>query len=86
MEFEAKVEDAVRGGHFVEVPEEAASGIGARHMMRVKGTLAGFEYRSNVAKMGGRLILGVHKATLAAVGKQTGDMVVITMEPDTDPR
>jgi hypothetical protein len=55
-------------------------------MMRVKGTLSGAAYRSNLAKMGGCLILGVHKATLAAAGKETGDEVTITIEPDTDPR
>jgi hypothetical protein len=55
-------------------------------MMRVKGTLGGTGYRSNLAKMGGRLILGVHKATLQAAGKDTGDTVEITIEPDTEPR
>ena len=55
-------------------------------MLRVKGTLAGAPYRSNLAKMGGRLILGVHKATLVAAGKDTGDEVDITIEVDPDPR
>jgi hypothetical protein len=36
--------------------------------------------------MGGRLILGVHKATLAAAAKDTGDEVKITIEADPDPR
>jgi hypothetical protein len=55
-------------------------------LLRVKGTLAGAPYRSNLAKMGGRLILGVHKATLATAGKDTGDKVDITIEVDPDPR
>lgn len=79
-EFTAKVEPARGGGHFVPVPDDAASEIGAKHMMRVRGTLAGAPYRSNVAKMGGRLILGVHKATLEAAGKVAGDEVTVTME------
>jgi hypothetical protein len=85
-QFKAVVEAARGGGHVVAVPDEAASEIAAKHMMRVKGTLAGAAYRSNVARMGGRLILGVHKATLAAAGKETGDEVLVTIEPDTDPR
>jgi hypothetical protein len=55
-------------------------------MMRVKGVLAGAPYRSNVAKMGGRFILGIHKATLAAAGKRVGDEVSVTIEADTNER
>jgi hypothetical protein len=84
--FTGLVEAARGGGHFIAVPEDAASAIGAKHMMRVKGTLAGAPYRSNVAKMGGRLILGVHKATLASAGKDTGDEVEVMMEQDMEPR
>jgi len=54
--------------------------------MRVRGTLSGAPYRSNLVKMGGRLILGVHKATLATAAKDTGDEVTITIEADADPR
>ena len=85
-EFEAVVEAAGRDGHVVAVPDDAASSIGAKHMMRVKGTLAGAAYRSNLAKMGGTLYLGVHKATLEAASKQTGDSVLITIEVDSGPR
>ena len=53
---------------------------------RVKGSLAHAPYRSNLAKMGGRLILGVHKATLAAAGKDPGDLVTISIEVDSEPR
>jgi hypothetical protein len=85
-EFRATVEAAGRGGHVIVVPETIAAAIGGRHMMRVKGALAGAPYRSNLAKMGGRLMLGVHKATLQAAGKDTGDEVTVTIEPDAHPR
>lgn len=68
------------------MPDEVANAIDGKHLLRVKGTLAGASYRSNLAKMGGRLILGVHKATLQAAAKDTGDEVAITIEPDIDPR
>jgi hypothetical protein len=55
-------------------------------MTRVRGTLDGTEYRSNIASMGGRLFLGVHKATLAAAARDTGDTVAITMSVDDEPR
>ena len=85
-EFIAVVEAAGRGGHVVAVPDDVAADVGGKHMLRVKGTLAGAPYRSNLAKMGGRLILGVHKATLQAAGKDTGDEVEITIEGDAGPR
>lgn len=84
--FEAVVESARGGGHVVEVDRALADRIGAKHMTRVRGTLDGAEYRSNVASMGGRLVLGVHKATLAAAGRDTGDTVSVTMSVDHEPR
>jgi hypothetical protein len=86
VRFEAVVESARGGGHVVEVDRSLADRIGAKHMTRVHGTLDGTEYRSNLASMGGRLVLGVHKATLAAAGRDTGDTVAVTMSVDTEPR
>lgn len=86
VRFQAVVEPARGGGHVVEVDRDLAERIGAKHMTRVRGTLDGTEYRSNVASMGGRLVIGVHKATLQAAGRDTGDTVAVTMELDTEPR
>ena len=86
VSFEGVVESARGGGHIVEVDRSLAERIGAKHMTRVRGTLDGADYRSNIASMGGRLVLGVHKATLAAAGRDTGDTVAITMFVDHEPR
>ena len=86
VSFEAMVESARGGGHLVEVDRSLADRIGAKHMTRVRGTLDGTEYRSNIASMGGRLVLGVHKATFAAAGRDTGDTAAITMSVDDEPR
>jgi bacteriocin resistance YdeI/OmpD-like protein/uncharacterized protein DUF1905 len=83
--FRAIVESARGGGHVVEVDPEVAARIGAKHRTRVRGTLAGAEYRSNLISMGGRLVLGVHKATLDAAGRTSGDQVKITMALDGEP-
>ena len=83
--FRAVVESARGGGHVVEVDPDVASRIGARHRTRVRGTLAGADYRSNLISMGGRLVLGIHKATLAAAGRTTGDVVEIMMTTDDEP-
>ena len=86
VRFRAVVESARGGGHVVEVDRADAEKIGAKHMTRVRGTLDGADYRSNVASMGGRLVLGVHKATLQTADRDTGDAVTVTMSIDTEPR
>jgi bacteriocin resistance YdeI/OmpD-like protein/uncharacterized protein DUF1905 len=85
LRFRAVVEPARGGGHVVEVDRDLAAGIGATHRTRVRGTLAGAEYRSNLVSMGGRLVLGVHKATLRSAGKAAGDPVEVTMAVDAEP-
>jgi hypothetical protein len=86
VRFRAVVEAARGGGHVVEVDPAVAGRLGAKHRTRVRGRLDGADYRSNLVSMGGRLLLGVHKATLAAAGRDTGDTVAITMSIDDEPR
>jgi hypothetical protein len=84
--FEGTLEGMPRGGHAIAVREDVAAAIAAKHGTRVRGTLNGAAFRSNLGKMGGRLILGVHKATVEAAGLAPGDLVDVAMEPDTAPR
>jgi len=85
VSFRAVVESARGGGHVVEVKPDVAEKLGAKHRARVRGTLDEAEYRSNLISMGGRLVLGVHKATLKAAGRDTGDTVRVTMAIDAEP-
>jgi Bacteriocin-protection, YdeI or OmpD-Associated/Domain of unknown function (DUF1905) len=85
IRFRATVEAARGGGHVVEVDPGLAGSIGAKHRTRVRGDLAGASYRSNLASMGGRLVLGVHKATLETAGVGTGEEVQVTMSVDAQP-
>ena len=84
--FEWILEGMPRGGHAIAVLEDVAAEIGAKHGTRVRGTLNGAAFRSNLVKMGGRLILGVHKATVEAAGVVPGDRVQVAMGPDDAPR
>lgn len=61
--FTGTLEAARGGGHVVGVDRELAATIDAVHRRRVRGTVNGTP-RSNLVPMGGRLVLGVHKATL----------------------
>jgi hypothetical protein len=83
-EFSAVVEAGGGGGHFVQVPADAAEAINARHLMKVKGNLGETPYQSNLMKSQGRFYLGLHKATLQSAGKDTGDEVVLTIEIDRE--
>ena len=60
--------------------------LGAKHMSRVAGTLNGHPFRSNVVKMGGGMLLGVHKANVEALGLSPGDTVAVVMSLDAEPR
>jgi antitoxin component of MazEF toxin-antitoxin module len=84
--FRGELLSARGGGHTITVDAELAASIGAKHMSRVTGTLNGKPYRSNVAKMGGSLVLGVHKANVEALGLTIGDTVEVTMTLDAEPR
>jgi hypothetical protein len=85
VSFRAVVESARGGGHVIEVNSDVADKLGAKHRTRVRGTLDQAEYRSNLISMGGRLVLGVHKATLQAARRDTGDTVRVTMAIDAEP-
>jgi hypothetical protein len=62
VSFRAVVESARGGGHVIDVDPDVAGKLDAKHRTRVRGTLDGTEYRSNLISMAGRLVLGVHKS------------------------
>ena len=74
-------------GSAVEVPRTVSEALGKRGQVRVRGTLNGVEFKSNLMPMGdGSHCLGVHKATQVAAGIDFGDEVSVQMEEDTAPR
>jgi len=74
------------GGHAIRIDEATMASLGAKHMSRVAGTLNGHPFRSNVVKMGGGMLLGVHKANVEALGLTPGDTVAVVMSLDDEPR
>jgi hypothetical protein len=83
--FTTTLRSARGGGHVVAVDPSLAATIGAKQRSRVRGQVQGVSYRSNLASMGGELVLGVHKAVVEAAGVVPGDRVRVTMELDTEP-
>lgn len=61
-----------------DVPPEHIAAIGGLRQQRVRGTIGGAEFASNVMPAGGgRLALSVSKAMMAAAGVAVGDDVEV---------
>jgi Bacteriocin-protection, YdeI or OmpD-Associated/Domain of unknown function (DUF1905) len=60
--------------------------LGASRRPAVKVTINGYTYRSSIASMGGRYMLGVSNDTRSRTGVAAGDEVDVDIELDTEPR
>lgn len=86
FEFEAPIQAAPGGGAWLRVPFDTVEAFGTRRSVRVLVEYDGFRAASNVVSMGGEPVLGVHKATRQAIGKDVGDTVRVRLWADTRPR
>ncbi|HEY7283058.1 MAG TPA: YdeI/OmpD-associated family protein [Actinomycetota bacterium] len=84
--FESAIDAPQPGGSAVVVPDEVVAALGGGVRARVKGTLNGVGFRSNLMRYGGVVWLGVHKATMEAAGVSHGAPVTVELEPDDAPR
>ncbi|MEV0345536.1 YdeI/OmpD-associated family protein [Nonomuraea sp. NPDC050680] len=84
MKFRAYVEPAepMRG---LEVPEEVVEALGGGRRPRVSITINGHSWKSRVAIMRGRHLLGLSNANRRAAGVVTGDEVEVEVEFDAEP-
>ena len=74
------------GGHAVVVPAAVRERLGGTSRLRVRGTIAGVQFRTNIFPYGGIPYLGVHKATVTKGNLKGGQEVEIEIEIDPDPR
>jgi hypothetical protein len=70
----------------VEVPAEVVGALGAGKRPKVAITINGHTWRSRVASLGGRFVVGISAANRAASGIALGDEIEIQLELDTEPR
>jgi hypothetical protein len=84
--FKAKAEPAGPGGAwcFVAIPFDVSEVWGTRGRVRVKGTINGFSFRSNIQPMDGRHLLTFNKQLQAGAKAKPGDMVAVVMDRDTE--
>jgi bifunctional DNA-binding transcriptional regulator/antitoxin component of YhaV-PrlF toxin-antitoxin module len=84
MRFRTYVEppEPMRG---LEVPHEVVEALGAGPRPRVTITINGHSWKSRVAIMRGRSLLGLSNANRQAAGVATGDEVEVEVEVDAEP-
>jgi hypothetical protein len=84
MKFRAHVEppEPMRG---LEVPHEVVEALGGGKRPRVIITINGHSWKSRVAIMRGRYLLGLSNANRHAAGVVTGDEVDVDVEFDAEP-
>jgi hypothetical protein len=70
----------------IQVPEEVIEKLGSNKRPLVRVTIKKYSYRSAVAVMGGKFMIGVSAENRQAAGVQGGEEVDVTIELDLEPR
>ncbi|MFC8981235.1 YdeI/OmpD-associated family protein [Streptomyces sp. NPDC057411] len=85
MKFRAHVEppEPMRG---LEVPPEVVAALGGGARPPVTITVNGHSWKSRVALLRGRHLLGLSNANRRAAGVEVGDEVEVELRLDTEPR
>lgn len=85
MKFQSRVEppEPMKG---LEIPPGVVESLGGGKRPAVTITLNGHVWRSRVAVMRGRYLIGLSRANRQAAGVETGDDVEVGLELDTEPR
>jgi hypothetical protein len=85
VKFRARVEppEPMKG---LEVPPEVVEGLGGGKRPAVTITINGHSWKSRVAIMRGRYLIGLRIANRRAAGVVTGDEVEVEVEIDAEPR
>ncbi|MEX2136662.1 MAG: YdeI/OmpD-associated family protein [Chloroflexota bacterium] len=86
MKFHALIEGAGKTAAGIEVPPEVVTALGQTKRPPVRVTINGYTYRSTVATVGGRFMVGVSNEVRASAGVAAGDEVDVELELDTAPR
>lgn len=86
MKFRTTIRQSGKTATGIELPPEVLAALGAGKKPPVKLTVNGYMYRSTVATIDGRPMVGLSAEHRAASGLQGGDEVEVEVELDTAPR
>ena len=86
MRFRTTVLQAGKTATGIEIPDDVVAALGSGKRPAVKVTINGFTYRSSIATVSGKSMVGVSAENRAGAGVAGGDEVDVDIELDTAPR
>lgn len=86
MRIQATVESHGKTATGIEIPADVVEALGGGRRPPVSVTIDGYSYRSSVAFMGGRYLLGISSEVRQSTGVTAGDRIDVDLELDTAPR
>lgn len=86
MRIQATVEAHGKSATGIEIPSTVVEQLGGGRRPPVSVTINGYTYRSSVASMGGRYLLGLSAEVRQNTGVVAGDTIDVDLELDTAPR
>ena len=84
--FRTTIESNGKTATGMEVPAEVVESLGAGKRPKVSVTINGKTYRSSIAAMGGRFMIGVSAVNRELTGVAAGDVVDVAVEVDDAPQ
>ena len=86
MKFRTSLELHGKTATGIEVPDDIVAALDAGKRPAVRVTVNGHTWRSTVAVMGGRNLVGVSAENRAAAGVSAGDVIDVELVLDTETR
>ncbi len=86
MRFRTTILQGGKTATGIRIPDEVVEALGKGRRPPVRVTLKGYTYRSTVAVMGGKFMVGVSATNREGAGVAGGDVVDVELALDTAPR
>jgi hypothetical protein len=86
MKFRTTIRQSDGSATGIVIPDEVIAALGAGKRPPVRLSVNGYEYRSTVATVDGRSMVGLSAAHREASGLRGGDEVEVDIEVDREPR
>jgi Domain of unknown function (DUF1905)/Bacteriocin-protection, YdeI or OmpD-Associated len=86
IKFRTTLLSAGKSATGIEVPPKVVEALGSHNRPPVKVTIKGHTYRSTVAVMGGKFMVGVSAQNRKAAGVAAGDKLDVELQLDVQPR
>jgi antitoxin component of MazEF toxin-antitoxin module len=86
MKFQTTIRQSDGSATGIEIPEDVMVALGAGKKPPIKLSVSGYAYRSTVATVDGKSMVGFSAAHRSASGLNGGDAVEVDIEVDNEPR